>query len=414
MDLAVMKTPNKFVVDYSDALAMCGDYYGGKVAISDAFKTGDNPTNRAAAKKLFENGPWKCIMGDTEDPRRFHYAIGDVALTVKGYMDKLIGSSMPKGCASYSDLVTTNYDHFAAQPTASFEKQGGAGAWEAYEAGHAVACDFAKDHGMPKVNEAIVMNGCASHFLSDMFAPGHQSNPRRAIAAHANRNGGLNSISATTKQFYSKWMHDEANQVGLQFTNEANMNWRGYGDGCYGMPENKKNNDIQVMTLKASVQLIVDTARDPTQHAKCLANAPVKRLVPMTSKIWNLESLKANRDIMPMFSSLMGPNTDIEKGPWIKMRGHRECQWFGTDWKPFCNTQSKPAGDWVDRDDTQRGGCTNSVTRNTFPSTQNTKSVCETNNMWLMNTQHPKCSPDKASSKVVCKSRHKLTPIETN
>ena len=94
---------------------------------------------------------------------------------------------------------------------------------------------------MNGINSALVMNGCASHYLSDMFAPGHQTNPRRAIARHAN--AFSSPIANRAKQFYSKWMHDEANQAGITFTNQRGDEWRGYGDGCNDFATNQRNRE---------------------------------------------------------------------------------------------------------------------------------------------------------------------------
>jgi hypothetical protein len=158
---------------------------------------------------------------------------------------------------------------------------------------------------------ALVMNGCASHFLSDMFAPGHQTNPRRAIARHANSIG--TPLATIVKEFYSKWMHDEANTAGLEFTNANGSSWRGYGDSCNYVTENQENIEMQRAALSASAQLVLDTANDATKYDTCVADAGVRKLIPDTKKLWDVDELKKNKDIMPMFRS-----TD---GQTIMMRG---------------------------------------------------------------------------------------------
>lgn len=114
-------------------------------------------------------------MNDEKDPKRFGPVGGDdFGNTIR----TAVYDSVPSGCASYGKLAQNNYDHFVAQPGVPFEQQGGAGSVEAYTAGHHEACTYAdrtKDQGEEGLKKALIMNACASHFLSDAFAPGHQT-----------------------------------------------------------------------------------------------------------------------------------------------------------------------------------------------------------------------------------------------
>lgn len=398
---------NKHTLNYPDALSLCGDYYGAFTPISDSFAQGESAQAWANAKQSFLNGAWRCINHDFKDPKRFYDGADDTLNAITGKINAFIGV-LPAGCASYYDLAVKNFDHFAAQPGVSFQQQGGAGSVEAYGAGHQAACDFARDHGMTKVNEALVMNGCASHFLSDQFAPGHQTNPRRAIDKHANSlSAGLAHVF---KQAYSKWMHDEANQAGLTFTNAKGQTWRGYGDECNYMNENAQNRVIHQAALTASAQVVLDVAMDPTNAEKyrvCVADQGVKELTPITSKLWDINSLKANNDIMPMFKS--------EDGQTIRMRGAQAaiCKSVGAHYDQFCNTQTDVymGVDYGAPKDYPAAGpkdtCCNRLTGNTFPARQ-TKSICaeipwlSTGGGFLVGAKHPKCThPDTGSNKVI-------------
>jgi hypothetical protein len=197
----------------------------------------------------------------------------------------------------------------------SLAQQGGGGAMEAYAVGHEAACDAAREGD---TNKALALNACASHYLSDLFAPGHQTQSRRAVLAHAN--SFLTTPVRAAKNFYTKWMHDEANKAGMMFTNARGDVWRGYGDACNGFWGNRRNSEIQLETLSASAQAVLDTLANASQgkaskasHAACIADAATKHLAPDTSKVQDLAWLKANKELSPMFYSTDG-KTILKRG----------------------------------------------------------------------------------------------------
>ena len=85
------------------------------------------------------------------------------------------------------------------------------GAWEAYSAGHRVAIKYAAQNKGDRdgLSRALAMNACASHFLSDLFAPGHLRTPRwfidglmarRAQSRHAGRAAEIRMAASTIEK----------------------------------------------------------------------------------------------------------------------------------------------------------------------------------------------------------------------
>jgi len=261
-----------------------------------------------------------------------------------------MSSTLPQ-CKSYAFLAQSNTDHFSAWQSATFKAQGGAGAWEAYASGHSVACDWASKKTSAATKKALAMNACASHYLSDLFAPGHQNGPRRAVIAHADKQIGTGRMF---KNFYTKWAHDEANQAGMNVENRLGMKWRAYGDRCNYYVHNWKNRLIQNATLSASAQLVMDVARGAATVAQCKAQIKVKALIPDTAKLQNKAALKNAGNLSPMWFSPDG-KTLLKRGG---------C-WDPPSTRGFCDSQNFESSG-VDRYDT----CLNwwNVLKNTFGS----------------------------------------------
>lgn len=357
-------------VSYGEILALCGDFYG-RHPVSDAFATGDSAANKAAAKQKFLDGPFGCLDGDTGDPKRFQgYTGGDLVKSLHGALNVI--TSLPSGCKSYGELASLNSDHFARLQSVSLAAQNGGGAHEAYQAGHEAACDAAKNQGTTvaqkatALKKAMALNACASHFLSDLFAPGHLTQSRRAVLAHA---AAMNSpVAKVAKNFYTKWMHDEANRAGLKVQNDRGQTWRAYGDNCNAADLNADNRRIQLDALSASAQAVHDTFMDPTQakYDTCVADTVTKSIWPDSAKAQDLAWLSSNNELSPMFYS-----TD---GTTLLKRGH-DCNrgvylWSSMTYTTFCNAQTYSH---TPLDTAEAcGGYGTAVTHNSFLMTQKT------------------------------------------
>ena len=200
-----------------------------------------------------------------------------------------------------------------------------------------------------------------------LFAAGHANNPRRAIHTHAQ---DLGWVSSYTKELYSKWMHDETNIAGLNFVNKRGDKWRAYGDGCMLFEGNAKNLQIEAEALAKSLQRIIEVAKSQTDlmHRLCLADQDVLDLVPDTNRLWDPQLLKEDGNMAQMFTS--------PTGDYIMMRGNRECQWFGADYNPFCDTSDFETQGVDEKGRGPSDPCRNKVTGNTFSSVQGLEPPC--------------------------------------
>ena len=132
-------------------------------------------------------------------------------------------------------LLKVNFDHFSREGHA------------AYVAGHYLAMKTAneahneymetrvEDAGVKGLlRDALIFNGMADHFLTDMFAAGHARTPRFELFAQCGMTSG---------GFYSNAQHDEENQRGVIMKNKKDEVWLALGDSMlwnYGNRDNRK------------------------------------------------------------------------------------------------------------------------------------------------------------------------------
>jgi hypothetical protein len=246
-----LRLTNGVRLRYGEAISLFGDFYGiPGVRVGDAeeaflrvfatFEHGDNAEMRrilgvmARERRAVEGAPG----GDTA--AAYEHA-GD---ELNGDYNRATGGGspftalFPKG--RFLDLAAVNYDHFAFDALA------------AYRAGHAAACHAAlaargggSDEERRRLLErAYLMNACADHFLTDLFASGHLRVPRREIAAH----GWFQIVG----DLLAKRMHDEDNARGLLVKNGLGEAWRTYGDRHFHAPENEVGRRLVREAVRAS------------------------------------------------------------------------------------------------------------------------------------------------------------------
>jgi hypothetical protein len=275
-----MTLPSGFNVSYGDILSLCGDYYGNAdKPISSADVTSERESR-------FTKYTWGCLAGDTHDPARlFPIATNEARLKAD-----TLKHSTPEGCSSYVELAENNYDHFAAMVGYSAQENGGGlGAWEAYSAGHSVACQTASN-GKADANaleKALMQNACASHFLSDMYAAGQMRNPRRIL-------------HGTKLSFFSKLMQHEDNQWGLNVSNKNGNVWRAYGDTCHATARNAKNREIEGSALTASAEGILEAWKSGSPST-CQKDIQVVNLTPDVKLVQNPENAVAQNNSAPLY-----------------------------------------------------------------------------------------------------------------
>lgn len=202
-------------------------------------------------------------------------------------------------CGSYSTLAKINWDHFS-----SWEGQGGGGNWEAYSAGHSVACQEAHQYNIdkdtltgegqfPGLHRALLMNACASHFLSDMFAAGHLRQPRRAL-------------KGVPDSMISKLMHDEDNRLGLWVHNQMGKKWQAFGDTFYKDGRHGEGREMQRKALQASADLILGVWRGSATLEQCQADAEVKEWVPDVARVQDIRRAQEDGNHPPMVLPITG------------------------------------------------------------------------------------------------------------
>lgn len=155
-------------------------------------------------------------------------------------------------------LADVNFDHFGKNATA------------AYCAGHEAALRQAIAARGQETEEAqrkgllraYIMNACADHFLTDVFASGHLRVPRRELVQQI-KGYKIGSLLA-------KRMHDEDNRLGLTVKNKRGDSWKTYGDGYFLNEENALGRRITREAVKLSAEEVwtaFETGEMPTFRA---------------------------------------------------------------------------------------------------------------------------------------------------
>lgn len=146
------------------------------------------------------------------------------------------------GGSKYIRLAAANDDHFSAD------------AWYTYGIGHSLAlkqAQLARAIQDPAArlegwHKAIAIEAFSNHFLTDLFAGGHFTNPARVVRKWGGAPGGL----------LVKAMHDEGNAYGVPAENEAGDRWVSYGDGSFGSPDFAPGRAVLNQAIQASVDEI--------------------------------------------------------------------------------------------------------------------------------------------------------------
>lgn len=219
---------------FGQILALAGDYYAhlddtAALALPDAWPavplairlvTGDYrlPTLVADEPK---------VVGDIlhvayRDKEGSQTALSEAAKLAK---DGLFGHYPVR---RYLALASQNFCHFACQPPTGELDDGANEALQMYRAYHERALKHAEQaQGREEgLMEALVIDAFGCHFLTDLFATGHQRVPRRLLSE---RYGVVRGALGMAHE-----MHCEDNKLGLWCTTRAKQSprqvWRGYGD----------------------------------------------------------------------------------------------------------------------------------------------------------------------------------------
>lgn len=150
----------------------------------------------------------------------------------------------------YLKLTLENYDHFS--PFAE----------RAYSIGHQLAIEQAMRAKTSQRREdlelAYALDAFACHYLSDLFAAGHQRTPRSELT--------LKASPPMVGSLLAGYMHNEENHYGLPVHDQLGNHWQSFGDFFYFDKANQINRNHLIETLQLSVDEVFDAYVHGAQH----------------------------------------------------------------------------------------------------------------------------------------------------
>jgi hypothetical protein len=252
---------------YGEAISLFGDFYGipgvrlgdGEDFFLGVWSTFAHGDAREMCNILDAMAKERAVVVEAQDQgasvadayaRAGNELNGDYNRATGG--GSFVSSLFPQG--RFLKLASVNFDHF------------GADAMAAYRAGHAAAChaaraaaaepdDAARRRGLER---AYLMNACADHFLTDLFASGHLRVPRRAL----HERGWIDLVG----DLLAKCMHDEDNRRGLAVRNARGDAWQAFGDQRFHADEHAEGRALAreaVAISAAEVWAAFDTGAEP-------------------------------------------------------------------------------------------------------------------------------------------------------
>jgi hypothetical protein len=283
---------NRGTLTYGDAILSCGDVYAGDwknpicLGATDAEKESRFLT-------MFES------LGEVGNDHPKSFAETLAATLTESFVKATLTNPI------WLLYVTNNIDHFTK--TAAIPEPPACGNWEAYTAGHAAALKAAQEAtsltgATDSLERALIMNACASHYLSDAFAAGHIRTPARELFYKGDDTHSSNLLDKDSGLLAMN-MHDYDNRVGLKVANKRGEMWTSFGDSCYDIPESKENNDRQIKAHELSAREVFLAYKDSTKRAGMglLTDLKVYDEVPLNAKATDLAWAKAQNNTAPMF-----------------------------------------------------------------------------------------------------------------
>ncbi|WP_159397079.1 hypothetical protein [Sorangium cellulosum] len=238
---------------YGEAISLFGDFYGipgvaigaGEGEFLKVFDTFEGGERAEMCRILGVMGRERVVVeeapsGGQGAAAAYERAGGDLNGSYNRATGggSLVSALLPQG--RFLRLAAANYDHFAFDARA------------AYRAGHAAACrqaaqaraDASPGERRRLLERAYLMNACADHFLTDLFAAGHLRVPRRALATQVS--------PKLAGDLLAKRMHDEDNARGLVVRNRRGDTWRAYGDKYFHAEGHEDGRQLAREAVRAS------------------------------------------------------------------------------------------------------------------------------------------------------------------
>jgi hypothetical protein len=263
---ARLRLSNEVKLRYGEAISLFGDFYGipgvrvgdGEAQFMQVFGTFNRGDPAEMCRILGAMGKERALVdGAKGDDVTAAYAKAGQELN-GAYNGATGGGSFisalfPRG--RFLELAGVNFDHFGDDAVA------------AYRAGHAAACREAQKAAHAStpgdarrlLELAYLMNACADHFLTDLFASGHLRVPRRAL--HQQISIGV------VGDLLAKRMHDEDNTRGLHVKNRRGEAWRAFGDQHFHAAENEIGRRLAREAVRTSAAEVWDAYRGNAEPA---------------------------------------------------------------------------------------------------------------------------------------------------
>ena len=178
---------------------------------------------------------------------------------------------------SYTNLTSGNYLDLAQKNTTHFSPANR----KEWQRLHTIAKQTVRDHpgNAAKMNEALLIDAAAGHFLTDAFAAGHLINREDTLAqihlyllAHPlqTTNPEMQTFVAVAAsqgaidQLVLKAIHDHFNSYGVDVNNKKGMHWRTYGDNSlHNAPQTQHIGSLAVFLSRLQV---INAAADGQQN----------------------------------------------------------------------------------------------------------------------------------------------------
>lgn len=141
------------------------------------------------------------------------------------------------------------------------------------------------------IRDALILNGMADHFMTDMFAAGHARTPRFELFAQC---------GMTTGGLYSNAQHDEENQRGVIMKNKKNEMWLALGDKRLWDYANRDNRAKAHQAAKASLKEVAQCFQQGCPDDFLATNLPLGALEIAPDLEWMLSKV-AEGEPPPMF-----------------------------------------------------------------------------------------------------------------
>ena len=199
-----------------------------------------------------------------------HLELKDAALPHECYSCNMLKNHahIKKIKDDIDEILYDNSDHFSEN------------AVEAYKIGHNYAMKQAQKAGQKKNEEdlkiAYALDAFACHFLTDLFAAGHNRNQRGALEKFLLKDLGFGSgLAKKFAGLLTFAQHEIDGKEGLHVKDKTES-WMAYGDGLFNQPKNGKNKS----KVEEATQRSADEIHDAYENPGAAIQSKMEELIP--------------------------------------------------------------------------------------------------------------------------------------